>query len=86
MHWFHITSLPGGEGFSINATPASTVQELASRRINRGCLFSSAGCDGLCELLPDAVPVLKERNRGWGGGTGVPKSKCDLGQIAEKLN
>ena len=75
--WFSITSWPSGEGFHINATGQSTGKELLARRINGKCLFSFRGCDGLCELLPDAVPVLQDRRRGWGGGTGAPRSACD---------
>ncbi len=78
MTWFHITSIPPGEGFRVYATPVSTVKELRARHVNFRCLFSFRGCDGLCELLPDAVPVLNERRRGWGGCCSVPHSKCDL--------
>jgi len=60
---YNITSLPGGQGFWIHATCASNEKELRARRINRKCLFSFRGCGGLYELLPDVVPVLKERNR-----------------------
>jgi len=78
MGWYHITSFPsGGEGFKILATPASTEEELRARRINRGCLLSFRGCDGLCELLPEAIPVLTERKRSWGGCTDVPRSHCE---------
>jgi hypothetical protein len=76
MGWYHITSKPSGEGFMIQATPASTGKELRARNINHSCLFSSHGCDGLCELLPDAVSVLKERGSSWGGGTGATPTKC----------
>lgn len=75
--WFHITSIPSGEGFRIHATADSTAKELRARRINRECLFSFRGCDGLCELLPDAIPVLNDRNRGGGGWTSVPPARCD---------
>jgi hypothetical protein len=78
MTWFHITSIPPGEGFRVYATPVSTAEELRARHVNSRCLFSLRGCDGLCELLPDAVPVLNERKRGWGGCCSVPRSKCDL--------
>src|ERR1700674_1887937 len=76
MGWFHITSVPSGEGFRIEATADSTGKELLARRINRKCLFSFRGCDGLCELLPDAIPVLKDRAQSWGGCTSVPRSHC----------
>ncbi|HXZ42145.1 MAG TPA: hypothetical protein VEG68_15475 [Terriglobales bacterium] len=79
MGWFNITSIPGGEGFSIQATRASTDRELQARRINRRCLLTFRGCDGLCEFLPDAVPVLRERKSTWGGWTGAPPSKCEMG-------
>jgi hypothetical protein len=75
--WVHITSARSGEGLRINATPQSTAQELHARTINRRCLFSFRGCDGFCQLLPDVVPVLKERKRNWGTSTGVPRSPCD---------
>jgi hypothetical protein len=77
LGWYHITSVPSGEGFEVYATPASTDVELRARHINRRCFLSSRGCDGLCELLPDAIPVLRERNMSWGGWTGVPPSKCE---------
>jgi hypothetical protein len=79
MHWMHLTSFPrSGESFGIYVTPASTEKELQARRVNRSCLFSFRGCDGLCELLPDAIPVLKDRNASFGGCTNVPRSWCEL--------
>ncbi len=78
MTWYHITSRPSGEGFAIYATPASTERELLARQINRMCFLSFRGCDGLCELLPHAIPVLDDRHRDWGGGTCVPRSHCDF--------
>jgi len=77
VNWFNITGIPGGEGFEIHATSGSTEKELRARRVNRSCLFSFRGCDGLCELLPDASAILMERNSTWGGRTGAPRSKCD---------
>jgi hypothetical protein len=78
MHWYHITSMPSGEGFRIYVTSSSTDKELNARRINRKCFLSFRGCDGLCELLPDAIPVLNERGRTFGGCTSVPRSWCEL--------
>jgi len=78
MGWFHITSGLSGEGFRIRATPDSTEEEMLAGRINPSCLFSFRGCDGLCELLPDAARFLKEHHRSWGGWTSVPRSKCEL--------
>jgi len=78
MHWYHITSMPSGEGFRVYATNESTDKELRARHINPACLLSFRGCDGLCELLPDAVPVLNDRHRGWGGCCSVPRSWCEL--------
>ena len=78
MRWFHITSMPSGEGFKIDATARTSEKELSARRINRTCLISSRGCDGLCEMLPDAVPVLEKQGRTWVGCTGAPASHCDL--------
>jgi hypothetical protein len=76
LHWYHITSMPSGEGFSVDTTQDSTEREMMARRINRACMTSVRGCDGLCELLPDAVPLLNERRRSWGGSCGVPRSWC----------
>jgi hypothetical protein len=78
MNWFHITSSRPGEGFHLYVTPRSTPPELQARHANLHCLFSFRGCDGLCELMPDAMPVLKQRNRGFGGCTNVPRSPCEL--------
>ncbi len=78
MSWYHITSRPNGEGFAIYGTPASSDSELMARQINRKCFLSFRGCDGLCELLPNAISVLVERHRDWGGGTCVPRSPCDF--------
>ena len=36
-------------------------------RFNRACLLSFRGCDGLCELFPNAIPMLNEHHRSWGG-------------------
>jgi hypothetical protein len=76
VRWFHITSMPNGEGWEIVATPESTPAELAARHINRNCLLTLRGCDGLCELLPQAMTVLRERGTDWGGYTSVPASPC----------
>ena len=76
LHWFAITGMPSGEGLEINATPESTVNELAARHINRKCLLTMQGCDGLCELLPRAAKVLRERGTDWGGYTSAPPSPC----------
>jgi hypothetical protein len=62
---YSITSLPGGEGISIAATPVSEPRELQARHINRDCLRSFNQCDELCELLPDAIPVLDDRGWHW---------------------
>ena len=78
MNWLHLTSIRPGEGFQLYVTPASTPGELRARHANPRCLFSFKGCDGLCELMPDAIPVLKQRNRGFGGCTNVPHSRCEL--------
>ena len=73
-----ITSFRPGEGFHLYVTPTSTPPELQARHANPHCLFSFQGCDGLCDLMPNAIPVLKERNRGFGGFTNVPHSPCEL--------
>jgi len=76
LHWNAITSMPGGEGLIIEVTHESTSTELAARYINRRCLLTVHGCDGLCELLPHALRVLRERGADWGGYTSVPPSPC----------
>jgi hypothetical protein len=76
MHWYHITSMPSGEVFSVSTSNGSTEAELQARHFNRACLLSSRGCDGLCELFPYAIPVLNERHRSWGGWCSVPRSWC----------
>ena len=76
FHWYHITSGISGEGLRIQTTPRSTVEELRARRINRRCLMSFRGCDGLCELLPDAMPLITKRGIGL-GCTSVPESWCE---------
>jgi hypothetical protein len=58
---YHITSLPGGEGITVETTPVSTQQEMLARRIDRACLFSFRGCRDLCEILPNAAVVGRER-------------------------
>lgn len=78
MRWFHITNWRSGEGFHIDVTPASTSEELRARHPNLHCLFSFRGCDGLCELMPNAIPVLRQRKRGFGGCTNAPASHCEL--------
>jgi len=62
---YSITSLPGGEGIHIAATPDSEPRELQARHINRACLRSFNRCEELCQLLPDAVSVLDDRGWHW---------------------
>ena len=81
MNWYHITSVPSGEGFRVSTSDGSTEAELQARHFNRSCLLAFRGCDGLCELFPYAIPVLNERHRSWGGWCSVPRSWC-----ASKVN
>jgi hypothetical protein len=62
---FSITSLPGGKGIHIAATPGSEPRDLQARHINQACLRSFNQCDELCKLLPNAIPVLDDRGRHW---------------------
>jgi hypothetical protein len=62
---FSITSLPGGKGIEIAATPNSEPRELQARHINRACLRSFNQCDELCKLLPDAISILDDRGEHW---------------------
>jgi hypothetical protein len=63
---FSITSLPGGKGIHIAATPDSDPRDLQARHINQSCLRSFNRCDELCKLLPDAISVLDNRGNHWG--------------------
>jgi hypothetical protein len=78
MHWYHITSYISGEGYRISVTPRSSEEELWARHINGRCLVSFRGCDGLCDLLPDAARLLNKRHSSFGGCTGVPKPSCEI--------
>jgi hypothetical protein len=78
---YHITSVPSGVGFTVYATGASTENELRARFINRRCMFSFRGCDGLCELLPNAATVLKERKPILGDCGFLPRSRCELADL-----
>ena len=78
MGWYHIMSVPPGGGCRHFYYCGQYTKELLAGRINRKGLLSFSRCDGLCELLPDAVAVLKERNESWGGCTEVPRSRCDI--------
>jgi len=62
---YSITSLPGGTGIRIAATPGSQPRELQARHINRACLRSFNQCEELCQLLPDAISVLDDRGWHW---------------------
>lgn len=62
---FSITSLPGGKGIHIAATPDSEPRDLQARHIDRVCLRSFSRCDELCKLLPYAISVLDERGTHW---------------------
>ena len=58
-------SWTSGESVRIGVTSDSTEKELQARYINRGCLSSRNGCDGVCDLLPNLLPVLHDRNIDW---------------------
>lgn len=62
---YSITSLPGGNGIHIAATPDSARRELQARHINQACLRSFNRCEELCQLLPDAISVLDDRGSHW---------------------
>lgn len=88
MRPYHITSVPSGEGYKIHVTPASTLPDLAARRINRRCFLSFRGCDGLCELLPQAASLLRERRQTFGICSSIPSSWCEIktGDCPERLS
>jgi hypothetical protein len=76
IHWFHITSLPSGQGLMVDTTPASNGQEMAARKINRACLFSFRGCLGLCEFVPGAFQILRNRSGESDDWIEAESSKC----------
>lgn len=57
-HPFHVTSIPSGEGYEINVTPAATPSEMQARHIDSRCIISLGGCMNLCAILPN-VPQLR---------------------------
>jgi len=75
---YHITGAPSGIGFTVYATGGSSENELRARYINRRCMFSFRGCSGLCELLPNAGAVLKERRPILGDCGFLSRSRCEL--------
>ena len=62
---YSITSLPGGTGIHIVATPDSERRELQARHVNQSCLRSFSRCEELCQLLPDAISILDDRGWHW---------------------
>jgi hypothetical protein len=62
IHFAAIDGPPNGEYVEILATMRSSPTDLAARRINRGCLLSFRGCESLCQLLPNATPILQARD------------------------
>jgi hypothetical protein len=77
---YHINTVPGGQGISVHTTSASTDEELRARHIDRNCLFSFGGCEGLSEVLPGVLPVLKAHGqlRIWCGCDFSTVPWCDL--------
>ena len=53
---------PNGENIVIHTTIRSSPADLAARRINPRCLLSFRGCESLCQLLPQAAPILEARD------------------------
>jgi|SRR5277367_330276 len=72
ISFYSITSLPGGKGIHIAATPDSEPRESQARHINQACLRSFNRCEELCQLLPDAISVLDDR--GWHWADCVPRT------------
>jgi hypothetical protein len=69
--WFHITSNPVGQGYRFEISSDATPQELYARRINRKCLLSFRGCENVCELMPNLLTILRQRNNLWRDSTEV---------------
>lgn len=84
VRWTHLHMGPAetGEGIRNWITPSATeVEQHAARTINLECLTSVSGCSTLCDLMPDATKLRRERNYpGWGGTSGswAPQDRsCD---------
>lgn len=63
-------TMPGGGEMMIEnyLTPKSTEEEAeVARQLNVGCLTSIKGCNGLCDLVPNAIKYLKQHpDTAWG--------------------
>jgi hypothetical protein len=57
----------GGEMIQNFLTPKASEEEVkVARKFNTGCLTSLSGCDGLCEVAPQALEYLKQhRDAVW---------------------
>ncbi|MGA3054992.1 MAG: hypothetical protein ABSD63_12355 [Candidatus Korobacteraceae bacterium] len=76
VSWFHITSNPPGEGYHFEISSEATPQELQARQLNRKCLLSFRGCENVCELMPNLLTILRQRNSLWQAVTDVPSLPC----------
>jgi hypothetical protein len=69
----------GGTSWGFWVKPASpTIQRHVADRWNFGCFDSFLGCDGICDLLPEAAPYFKEHGElaPKGGGWNESSRSC----------
>jgi len=72
-----LPSNPPGEGYYFEISNEATSQELQVRQINPQCLLSLHGCKDVCELTPNLLAMLRQRNRLWLETTkNVPPLPC----------
>jgi hypothetical protein len=76
VNWFHITSNPSGEGYHFEISSEATPQEIEARQLNRKCMLSLHGCENVCELMPNLLRILRQRNSLWQGATDIPSLPC----------
>jgi hypothetical protein len=62
---YPLVSDPPGEGYHFEISSQATSQELQIREINTKCLFSLHACNDVCELTPNLLTMLRQRNRLW---------------------
>ena len=62
---YPLVSDPPGEGYHFEISSQATPQELQVREINTKCLFSLRACNDVCELTPNLLAMLRQRNALW---------------------
>ena len=74
---YPLVSDPPGEGYAFEISSQASPQELQVREINTKCLFSLHACNDVCELTPNLLTFLRQRNRLWlEKTTDIPALPC----------